>query len=108
HSTGDPPARAIFMLDQVYLAPRVDERLKQTVKFQKHNLLTDPFPRNMDLIVCRNVLIYFTEEAKRMLYRKFHDALRPGGVLFVGSTEQIFNPSLYGFEVEETFFYRRK
>ncbi|WP_223812599.1 CheR family methyltransferase [Geobacillus thermoleovorans] len=50
---------------------KIDEKIKQTVKFQKHNLLADPFPRNMDLIVCRNVLIYFTEEAKRMLYRKF-------------------------------------
>ncbi|WP_031408685.1 CheR family methyltransferase [Geobacillus vulcani] len=87
---------------------KINEKIKQTVKFQKHNLLADPFPCNMDLIVCRNVLIYFTEEAKRMLYRKFHDALRTGGVLFVGSTEQIFNPGLYGFEVEETFFYRKK
>lgn len=37
---------------------KIDEKIKQTVKFQKHNLLADPFPRNMDLIVCRNVLIY--------------------------------------------------
>ncbi|NNV05768.1 protein-glutamate O-methyltransferase CheR [Geobacillus sp. C56-T2] len=87
---------------------KIDDKIKRTVTFEKHNLLADPFPGPFDLIVCRNVLIYFTEEAKRTLYRKFHAALRPGGVLFVGSTEQIFNPSLYGFEVEETFFYRRK
>ncbi|MGZ0086125.1 CheR family methyltransferase [Caldibacillus thermoamylovorans] len=87
---------------------KIDDKIKRTVTFEKHNLLADPFPGPFDLIVCRNVLIYFTEEAKRTLYRKFHAALRPGGVLFVGSTEQIFNPGLYGFEVEETFFYRRK
>ncbi|OQP05925.1 chemotaxis protein CheR [Geobacillus sp. 46C-IIa] len=87
---------------------KIDEKVKQAVTFQKHNLLADPFPGPFDLIVCRNVLIYFTEEAKRALYRKFHDALRPGGVLFVGSTEQIFNPGLYGFEMEETFFYRKR
>ncbi|KYD28425.1 protein-glutamate O-methyltransferase CheR [Geobacillus sp. FSL W8-0032] len=87
---------------------KIDDKIKRTVTFEKHNLLADPFPRPFDLIVCRNVLIYFTEEAKRTLYRKFHAALRPGGVLFVGSTEQIFNPGLYGFEMEETFFYRRK
>ncbi|WP_374717204.1 CheR family methyltransferase [Geobacillus thermodenitrificans] len=86
---------------------KIDEKVKQAVTFQKHNLLADPFPGPFDLIVCRNVLIYFTEEAKRALYPKFRDALRPGGVLFVGSTEQIFNPGSYGFEVEETFFYRR-
>ncbi|AMX83098.1 chemotaxis protein CheR [Geobacillus subterraneus] len=87
---------------------KIDEKVKQAVTFQKHNLLADPFPGPFDLIVCRNVLIYFTEEAKQILYRKFHDALRPGGVLFVGSTEQIFNPGLYGFEMEETFFYRKR
>ncbi|MBB6283212.1 CheR family methyltransferase [Geobacillus subterraneus] len=87
---------------------KIDEKVKQAVTFQKHNLLADPFRGPFDLIVCRNVLIYFTEEAKRALYRKFHDALRPGGVLFVGSTEQIFNPGLYGFEMEETFFYRKR
>jgi chemotaxis protein methyltransferase CheR len=52
-------------------------------------------------------MIYFTEEAKDELYRKFNAALRPGGVLFVGSTEQIFNPERYGFEVEDTFFYKK-
>ncbi|BBW95823.1 CheR family methyltransferase [Geobacillus icigianus] len=87
---------------------KIDDKIKRTVTFEKHNLLADPFSGPFDLIVCRNVLIYFTEEAKRTLYRKFHAALRPGGVLFVGSTEQIFNPGLYGFEMEETFFYRRK
>lgn len=52
-------------------------------------------------------MIYFTEEAKDQIYQKFSQSLRPGGVLFVGSTEQIFNPSRYGFEVVDTFFYRK-
>jgi len=81
--------------------------IKQTVSFKKHNLLADRFEKNFDLIVCRNVLIYFTEEAKEILYQKFSDALKPGGVLFVGSTEQIFNPIKYGLEIEDTFFYRK-
>lgn len=53
-------------------------------------------------------MIYFTEEAKNKLYHKFSDSLRPGGYLFVGSTEQIFTPAQYGFESTETFFYRKK
>jgi chemotaxis protein methyltransferase CheR len=86
---------------------QIDEKIKRAVTFKKHNLLADPFGRQFDLIVCRNVLIYFTEEAKQQLYHKFNQALRPGGILFVGSTEQIFNPALYGFEIEDTFFYRK-
>lgn len=86
---------------------KVVDDIKRTVTFKKHNLLADPFDTNFDLIVCRNVLIYFTEEAKHELYLKFNRALRPGGIFFIGSTEQIFNPTAYGFEVEDTFFYRK-
>ncbi|GGJ60323.1 chemotaxis protein methyltransferase CheR [Anoxybacillus voinovskiensis] len=86
---------------------KIDENIKKAVTFKKHNLLADRFDTNYDLIVCRNVLIYFTEEAKQVLYHKFNQALRPGGILFVGSTEQIFNPSSYGFDTEATFFYRK-
>lgn len=87
---------------------KVKEEIKRTVTFKKHNLLKDQYDSNFDLIVCRNVMIYFTEEAKDQIYENFSKSLRPGGVLFVGSTEQIFNPQRYGFEVEDTFFYRKK
>ena len=86
---------------------RIDDGLKKAVKFKKQNLLLDSFENHHDLIVCRNVMIYFTEEAKHALYLKFSNALRPGGMLFVGSTEQIFSPGRYGFEAAETFFYRK-
>jgi chemotaxis protein methyltransferase CheR len=85
----------------------VADRLKKAVKFRKQNLLLDCFGSHFDLIVCRNVMIYFTEEAKSALYHKFARALKPGGLLFVGSTEQIFSPGQYGFEPADTFFYRR-
>ncbi|MCK0472121.1 protein-glutamate O-methyltransferase CheR [Halalkalibacter sp. APA_J-10(15)] len=86
---------------------KVNDDIKKTVTFQKQNLLADRFQQQFDLIVCRNVMIYFTEEAKNELYHKFSQALRPGGVLFVGSTEQIFNPSTYQLETEDTFFYKK-
>jgi len=85
----------------------VSNQIKSKVKFRKHNLLLDPFEKQIDLIICRNVMIYFTEEAKHQLYQKFSQALRPGGILFVGSTEQIFNPIQYKLEPVETFFYRK-
>lgn len=87
---------------------RVSVEVKNAVTFKKQNLLEEPFGSGYDLIVCRNVLIYFTEQAKDSLYGKFSAALKPGGIFFVGSTEQIFNPGKYGFETEDTFFYRKK
>lgn len=86
----------------------ISPSLKPYIRFEKKNLLTDRFDSGFDLIICRNVVIYFTDEAKHELYSKFSRALRPGGILFVGSTEQIFSPSQYDFEPADTFFYRKK
>lgn len=87
---------------------KVADEIKRLVNFKQQNLLKDPFLNQFDLIVCRNVMIYFTEEAKDKLYRKFSESLKPGGVLFVGSTEQIFNPSKYNLESLDTFFYQKQ
>ncbi|MGE7759454.1 CheR family methyltransferase [Peribacillus sp. NPDC097895] len=87
---------------------RVDDAIKKRVTFKKHNLLADRFEQGFDLVVCRNVLIYFTEEAKSLLYDKFSTSLKSGGVFFVGSTEQIFTPGKYQFETIDTFFYKKK
>ncbi|MBE9912895.1 protein-glutamate O-methyltransferase CheR [Paenibacillus donghaensis] len=99
-------AARYFSPDGVFY--KFSEQLKKHVQFRKQNLLLDRFEEGHDLIVCRNVMIYFTEEAKNKLYHKFAAALRPGGYLFVGSTEQIFSPGQYGLEPTETFFYRKK
>ncbi len=85
----------------------VRDEIKKTVQFKKHNLLSDPFETNFDLIVCRNVLIYFTEEAKEILYTKFSQALKKDGIFFVGSTEQIFNADRFSFKSADTFFYQK-
>jgi chemotaxis protein methyltransferase CheR len=69
--------------------------------------LTDAGESNVDLLVCRNVVIYFTEEAKAQLYRKFQQSLKPNGILFIGSTEQIFQPQEIGFKPSAMFFYQK-
>lgn len=86
---------------------KIDEKLKQPIRFKIEDLFQANYRNEFDLIVCRNVLIYFTEEAKQQLYYKFNDALQKDGILFVGSTEQIFQPQTYGFATEDTFFYRK-
>ncbi|WP_105980434.1 CheR family methyltransferase [Bacillus paralicheniformis] len=85
----------------------VKDEIKKNIRFQKHNLLADAYEKDFDIILCRNVLIYFTEEAKEKIYHKFSGSLKNNGVLFVGSTEQIFNPEKYGFQSTDTFFYQK-
>lgn len=85
----------------------IEDSLKQSVRFKKHNLLADRYPKNIDLVVCRNVLIYFTDEAKDMVYQNFSHTLTENGVLFVGSTEQIFSPKKFSLSLMETFFYQK-
>ncbi|ACM22385.1 chemotaxis protein CheR [Thermotoga sp. RQ7] len=86
---------------------RIKDFVKKTVEFRRHDLLKDPFEKNLDLIVCRNVVIYFEPEAKNELYRKFAESLKVGGFLFVGNTERIFNYKELGFEIYRPFIYRK-
>ena len=83
------------------------DTIKSMVEFLNHNLLKDPFLSSFDLIICRNVVIYFTEEAKRVLYQKFYDSLKPGGYLLVGGTEPLLNYKALGFISNSTSFYQR-
>ncbi|WP_042145667.1 protein-glutamate O-methyltransferase CheR [Paucisalibacillus sp. EB02] len=85
----------------------IDSAIKRKVIFKKHNLLEDKYPTQVDLIICRNVLIYFTDYAKDTIYHNFSKALANNGILFVGSTEQIFSPNKYGLTLLDTFFYQK-
>ncbi len=86
---------------------RVSDEIKKCITFKQHNLLKDPYPDHLDLIVCRNVLIYFTEDAKSEIYKKFNRSLKNEGVLFVGSTEQIIQSMKYNFSSTQSFFYQK-
>ena len=85
----------------------IKDEIKQCVEFKRHNLLKDPFEKGFDLILCRNVVIYFTEEAKDKLYRNFFASLKPGGILFVGATEAILNARNMGYVSYQPFFYQK-
>lgn len=76
----------------------ISPKLKSKIEFKQHNLLEDKFPTNVDLILCRNVVIYFTEETKSELYQKFNKSLRQDGVLIIGNTEHIVDYKSKGFE----------
>lgn len=86
---------------------QIKDEIKKCVEFKKHNLLEDKYPSGMHMIVCRNVVIYFTEEAKDKVYRQFNTTLQKGGVLFIGSTEQIIHAKDIGFNPTDSFFYEK-
>lgn len=85
----------------------VIERIKNKVKVQELNLISDKFERGFDLIICRNVTIYFTEETKRELNERFFQSLKDGGVLFIGGTEVMLDASSIGFKQMGTSFYQK-
>lgn len=65
----------------------VKKRLRETCIFAVQNLLSDPPFSNLDLISCRNLLIYLESDVQQRVFDMFHFALRPGGFLFLGSSE---------------------
>ena len=68
---------------------RVSKRLRQRVVFARQNLLSDPPFSRLDLISCRNVLIYIESDWQSTILPAFHYALRPGGFLLLGKSESI-------------------
>jgi len=75
---------------------RILDEIKDKVHFEQFNLLNFNYPsylRNLDVIFCRNVLIYFSLEAKRALVDRFYQTLRWGGFLLLGHSESLLNLS---------------
>ncbi|MEO1052546.1 MAG: CheR family methyltransferase [Bacteroidota bacterium] len=62
----------------------MDSSLTANVRFGKNNLITDKTLRKYDIVFCRNVMIYFDSNAKKLVLDKFYDCLRPGGLLIIG------------------------
>lgn len=85
----------------------VSKELKSIVRLERHNLLEDRFPTGVDIILCRNVVIYFNETSKRKLFIRFGDALAKHGVLMIGASERIPNPAESKLRNIEPFFYKR-
>ncbi|MGQ9780255.1 MAG: CheR family methyltransferase [Bacillota bacterium] len=83
------------------------EEIKKAVEFRQADLLADEPGEDWDLILCRNVVIYFTEAAKEDVYGRLCRALRPGGYLMVGGTEPLLNYKDYGLENPLSTFYRK-
>lgn len=86
---------------------KVKDNIIASVKFEQRDLLNSRFEVGFDLILCRNVVIYFTDEAKDKLYDEFFKSLISGGILFIGSTERINNHKEIGYDLRTSFFYQK-
>lgn len=104
---GMPAAARAAYFDEVPEGFRAGRRIMAPIRFTELNLLKDRFEREFDLIVCRNVMIYFENEVKSGLIRRFRDALRPDGLLFIGATEALIGSDLDGLQRVGGNFYRR-
>jgi chemotaxis protein methyltransferase CheR len=82
--------------------------LRMMTKFGPGDLLRDAPPSaRFDLILCRNVVIYFTEPVRDQLHKLMAGALRPGGYLMIGSSERVSTPQAFGLESSHPFIYRK-
>ena len=87
---------------------RIRKEVRDMVVFAPHNLLGDPPFSNLDLIACRNVLIYLQREVQRDVIDLFHYALRPGGFLLLGTSETIEFSELFHTEDKKTCLFRKR
>lgn len=88
---------------------RANRSLLASVHFHHEDLLaTRPAPGSFDLVLCRNVVIYFTPEAREDVHARLAASLRPGGYFVIGSTERIAQPlDELGLEIAYPFVYRK-
>jgi chemotaxis protein methyltransferase CheR len=69
---------------------RVKDELKRMIRFDYHNLKHDSGLRSLDVVFCRNVIIYFDEAAQQSAIDRFWNAMAPRGFLFMGHSESLF------------------
>jgi two-component system CheB/CheR fusion protein len=84
-----PPERLRRFFVQDEHGYRVGKEIRETVIFAPQNVIMDPPFTKLDLLICRNLLIYLDQEVQRKLIPLFHYSLNPGGVLFLGTAETV-------------------
>ena len=102
------PERLATYFDQEDTHYRVGKKIREMVVFAAQNVIGDPPFTKMDLVCCRNLLIYLETELQQKLLATFHYSLNPGGALFLGSAETVGAASdLFAPLHAKARFYRR-
>ena len=87
---GIPPDYLTRFFTKIDGGYQVKEELKSTINFDYHNLKNDSGQRNLDVVFCRNVLIYFDEAMQTAAVNRFWDSMAPKSFLFIGHSESLF------------------
>ena len=101
-----------FVLDTERRSFSIRDEVRELVEFRHHNLVTDPppfEPGELDLVLCRNVTIYFDRSTTKRLMQRLHGCLRDGGYLFLGHAETLWQISddFQLVPLGDAFVYRR-
>jgi chemotaxis protein methyltransferase CheR len=103
-----PPAQLKRWFDREPDGWRAKPELRLLTRFDTGDLLNDRVQSGrFDLVLCRNVVIYFTEPVRDALHHRLVDSLRPGGYLMVGSSERVAEPRSLDLECPAPFIYRK-
>jgi len=88
---------------------RIRREIRETIMFAPHNVLKDPPFSHLDMVSCRNLMIYLNHVAQERVVETFHFALNPGGFLFFGTSESIDGASdLYSTYNRENHIFQRR
>jgi len=102
-----PPTRLHDYFEHESGAYRIKRAVREQITFSRHNVLRDPPFSRVDLISCRNLLIYLEREVQAQVLELFHFALNPGGLLFLGSAETAdWQPELFTAVDKKNRIYR--
>lgn len=95
-----------------YDSVKMDQSLKKNVVFADHNLVTDWVFGEMNIVICRNVLIYFDRDLQDRVFKLFCESLCDGGVMCLGSRESVrfskYSNSFEDFEEKENIYRKKK
>jgi chemotaxis protein methyltransferase CheR len=88
---------------------QIKDEIKKMIRFDYHNLKNDAGLRNLDVVFCRNVLIYFDEAAQKATIERFWDSMAPKSFLFIGHSESLFgmNTRFEFVKTDWACFYRK-
>lgn len=106
---GVPDACFSKFFDKTANGYQIKDSIKKNVTFDYHNLKNDSGQRNLDIVFCRNVLIYFDEAAQKATVERFYEAMAEKSFLFIGHSESLFgmNTKFEFVKTDWTCLYRK-
>lgn len=88
---------------------QAQQKIRQMIQVNELNLLAEwPMRKRFDLIFCRNVVIYFDQKTQNALWPRYHKALAPEGILYLGHSERIADPRAFGFSCTGPTTYQKR